>query len=293
MKGTVYYQELEPEFWLIHGDFEYKANVYTRRVIDNSTPLDYHFITLIIYGVDQKSALINGLSFTNCSWLVFKADAWSSACQFKGTKELAFTFFFSDNWLKQKWAADPAFAGSDLQAFFQSEAKYMIIPDEAENCSPFIEAIRNNFQETSKRTEADQTLVRDNVLGLMTHLCQSYETGSGIENMFDIPDKDRKIVTKAEKILLDHLTRPFPGIEPIAKEVGVSATKLKADFKKAFNLTLYQYFHQKQMIVAREILLQKEVQIKELSKSIGYENASKFAAAFKKQFGILPSELKQ
>ena len=45
------------------------------------------------------------------------------------------------------------------------------------------------------------------------------------------------------------------------------------------------------MQVARNLLMEKASTVKEVANLLGYENASKFAGAFKEQFGVQPSSL--
>lgn len=54
---------------------------------------------------------------------------------------------------------------------------------------------------------------------------------------------------------------------------------------------VFQYFQEKQMHLAKELIHENQMLIKEISYKFGYENTSKFSAAFKKHHGILPSEV--
>ncbi len=84
----------------------------------------------------------------------------------------------------------------------------------------------------------------------------------------------------------------FPGVEGIAENVGISPTKLKNDFKVIHNQGLYQYYRYHQMTLANKLLTEKATTVKKgVANLLGYENASKFAAVFKEQFGIQPSAL--
>jgi AraC-like DNA-binding protein len=82
----------------------------------------------------------------------------------------------------------------------------------------------------------------------------------------------------------------FPGIDKIAKEIGLSPTKLKSDFKIVYKQSLFQYYRDKQLVFAQELLIGNKGKIKDIAAVFGYENAGKFSTAFKKRFGLLPSE---
>jgi AraC-like DNA-binding protein len=97
-------------------------------------------------------------------------------------------------------------------------------------------------------------------------------------------------VFKAEKILMDNIDGDFPGIDFIAKETGLSPTKLKKDFKVVFGTSVLKYFREKQMLIAKDLLHNEDVLVKELAHKFGYENAGKFSIVYKKYFRILPSQ---
>jgi transcriptional regulator GlxA family with amidase domain len=46
------------------------------------------------------------------------------------------------------------------------------------------------------------------------------------------------------------------------------------------------------MCLAMEMIKNSDVQIKNVAMATGYEDSSKFSATFKKQFGKLPSEVR-
>ena len=51
--------------------------------------------------------------------------------------------------------------------------------------------------------------------------------------------------------------------------------------------------YRRQMQQAKELILENKLLIKEISYKFGYENTSKFSAAFKKYHNILPSDLQK
>ncbi|TXJ26818.1 MAG: AraC family transcriptional regulator [Chitinophagaceae bacterium] len=78
----------------------------------------------------------------------------------------------------------------------------------------------------------------------------------------------------------------------LAKIVGINQTKLKSGFKELFGTTVFGYVKDLQMEKARQLLLCEKLFVGEVADQIGYKYPQHFAAAFKRRFGILPSELK-
>ncbi len=96
---------------------------------------------------------------------------------------------------------------------------------------------------------------------------------------------------KVEALLVkDHSQMP-PTIEALSKICAMSPTKLKNDFKLLYGLPIYEYYQKNRMAKAKSLLLEGSYNVKEAGIMVGYSNLSHFAAAFKKELGILPSEL--
>jgi AraC-like DNA-binding protein len=98
------------------------------------------------------------------------------------------------------------------------------------------------------------------------------------------------LMVQVEKDLLEDLALA-PFIEDLARKHALSSARLKKLFKEVHGLSIYQHFQKNRMQKAREILFEKKMPIKEVALELGYENASNFSTAFKKQFGILPGKL--
>ena len=95
----------------------------------------------------------------------------------------------------------------------------------------------------------------------------------------------------AEKIFLEDMAT-FIGVEALAKKTGISASKLKTDFKKAFCKSVYKFYNEKQLTLATAYLQNPKYKIKDIALLFGCENPSKFTKAYKELFGVLPSEVK-
>ncbi|WP_010250552.1 helix-turn-helix transcriptional regulator [Myroides injenensis] len=77
----------------------------------------------------------------------------------------------------------------------------------------------------------------------------------------------------------------------LARLVGTNEYTLKKTFKELFNTTVFAYWHKLKMKEAKLMLQDLDMHVTEVADAIGYKNARHFATAFKKEFGISPSEL--
>jgi AraC-like DNA-binding protein len=94
----------------------------------------------------------------------------------------------------------------------------------------------------------------------------------------------------------DTLTAQFDkpwSITSLAREAGLNQMKLKAGFKALFGTTLFGYLLEIRMQEARRLLLQEKLYVGEVAERMGYQHPHHFTKAFRKKFGILPSELRK
>lgn len=100
-------------------------------------------------------------------------------------------------------------------------------------------------------------------------------------------------VKEAEAILLSHLQKTPPRMGIIAKMVALSESTLKRYFKLIYGKSVYEYYLNKKMEMARTILLQKPYSINEMAELMGYEKVSHFIEIFKKHHGCSPGTIKK
>ncbi|WP_232424209.1 helix-turn-helix transcriptional regulator [Imhoffiella purpurea] len=93
----------------------------------------------------------------------------------------------------------------------------------------------------------------------------------------------------ARNLLLQDLASP-PTIADLARALGMSQFKLKDGFKRRFGCGIYELFQRQRMQEARRLLQHHNVT--ETAVLLGYTNISHFSAAFRKQFGLLPSRVR-
>lgn len=104
---------------------------------------------------------------------------------------------------------------------------------------------------------------------------------------------DNEIVRlmKIESMLVNDFSVTPPNINYLSRICAMSPTKLKTDFKKLYGMPIYEYYQKNRMQRAKLLLLEGKHSIKEVGIKVGYSNLSHFAGSFKKEFGLLPSEL--
>ena len=96
-------------------------------------------------------------------------------------------------------------------------------------------------------------------------------------------------IYQAKDILVTQLENP-PLISELARTVGLSESTLRRGFKKLFNTTVMGYLTSLRMKQAELLLRERKLSIGEIANLVGYSQLGHFSTAFKRQFGITPSQ---
>lgn len=292
MEGGMNYRKLEEGLWMIYGDIYYKKNILYKRSHDPDQVSDYYILgieSLINDGRDRPS-LVNGVPHTNVSWLAFKPKVSDQSCYFKKTKALSAFIYFNEAWFQTQLKGDTKFVQSKFQKFFPSDSEYILWPDSTAETQELAKSIETTIRLTNEGENAAR--LKDCAWQLIHVFCEKYLQDSKGAVFEGVPENANNAIWKAERILRNGVFRNFIGIGPLSSKVGISETNLKAFFKRAFGKTVFQYFRDLQMEEAKIRLLEGDLSVKEIAQLFQYENGSKFAQAFKKHHGTLPSELK-
>jgi AraC-like DNA-binding protein len=75
--------------------------------------------------------------------------------------------------------------------------------------------------------------------------------------------------------------------------VGLNDFKLKRGFRQVFDTTVFGYVRALRMEKARALLELGRLNVTQVASATGYSCFGHFSAAFKKRFGILPSDFKK
>ncbi len=93
----------------------------------------------------------------------------------------------------------------------------------------------------------------------------------------------------AKEILTAQLEYP-PSLCELAQQVGISVRTLHRGFSALFNTTVVGYLTQQRLENAQRLLRQGDYKVAEVASLVGYGHLGNFAAAFKRQYGITPSQ---
>lgn len=124
------------------------------------------------------------------------------------------------------------------------------------------------------------------LIALMTdELAESADAASPRLSASDVDGLER-----VRMLLLSDFETP-PTLAELARTAGFSEAKLKGAFRAHFGTSVFAYLRAARMEEARRLLVGRRGNVTEVAMRMGYANPGKFAAAFRRHFGISPSEV--
>jgi len=105
-----------------------------------------------------------------------------------------------------------------------------------------------------------------------------------------LSSQDVESVYKARAILMDAMRSP-PGLDELARRVGLNAHKLNRSFRHVFGSTVHGFLQEYRLEQAYKLLAGGEMSVSEVAWHVGY-GAAHFATIFRERFGVSPSHLR-
>jgi AraC family transcriptional activator of pyochelin receptor len=103
---------------------------------------------------------------------------------------------------------------------------------------------------------------------------------------------ERERLEEARKILNAEYSDP-PTLLALARRVGLNDFKLKRGFKAIYQTTVFGYVRRLRMAKSLAMLQTGDMNVSEIASAMGYSCFGHFSRAFRKQFGITPSDVRK
>ncbi len=105
----------------------------------------------------------------------------------------------------------------------------------------------------------------------------------------DIRLDDLEKLHQAKRFIEQHFLEDMT-LALLCREVALNEFKLKRGFRLLFGTSAIQYVRQLRMEYAQTLLRSSSALIEEVSTRVGYRYPNHFSTAYKKHFGMLPSQ---
>ena len=141
------------------------------------------------------------------------------------------------------------------------------------------------------------TLLNSNkivISGITTNI-EDYTNSIIANNNFTTSKKtdSSTIVQNVYDYILNHLEEPLPSVKEFAKMYGTNDFRLKDEFKKHFNISIYKCYTDERLKRATYLIQKTNIPLKEIAFISGYNDYNNFSKAFKKKYNYVPSELRR
>ncbi|HCK24057.1 MAG TPA: AraC family transcriptional regulator [Bacteroides graminisolvens] len=149
-----------------------------------------------------------------------------------------------------------------------------------------------------KAADTDQSrLLHQTIEGTMEISCPELETtghicGEAHNGLTQYTQEQLETVRKLHEYVLQHLDQRIT-IDELAKRFLMNPTTLKAIFKEIYSKSLASHIKEHRMERAAELLRDTTDSVLQISKSVGFGSQSKFSAAFKETYQMLPLEYRK
>ncbi len=228
----------------------------------------------------EEVPLSSGIVLSNSiADLAYKVNA--------GIEDRCINIFFTKEWFKE-------FIGiANTEHFFEKylSLKTSVLYFEVLNFD--YREIMENIFELKPEHPMYKVMLRNRILLLLERFLKNiYSKLEYTKKTTLINEKTIKQLMKVEAILANNPLKIAPTITSLARQIFMSETKLKSSFKKLYGYSIYNYYQKNRMLYAKRLLHSKENSVKSVGLLLGFKNLSNFTIAYKKEFGVLPSEIK-
>ncbi len=105
----------------------------------------------------------------------------------------------------------------------------------------------------------------------------------------------RTLVEKIRCIKRDLCVQPacHPTLRALSERYQISETAMKKCFKAMYGDSIYAFLKKHRLNISCSLLQDTDKSVTEISMEVGYENPSKYIAAFKKMFGVTPAKFRR
>ena len=114
-----------------------------------------------------------------------------------------------------------------------------------------------------------------------------------VSSSSNTPNYNEQLMERIMKVINENLSNPQLNIETLAQEIGISRTQLYRSMKEITGLNPSDFVRTIRLRQAAELLKDKNLNITQVAYSVGFSSQTHFSSAFKKQYGISPTEYKE
>lgn len=112
----------------------------------------------------------------------------------------------------------------------------------------------------------------------------------GVVKQVEMKGNDQQLMERVMKVVNERLCDADFNVEALADEVGLSRVQLHRRIKEITGITVGEFIRNLRLKQAAELLAKGDVTVSQVTYALGMSNPTHFTAAFKRYFGVTPTE---
>jgi len=122
----------------------------------------------------------------------------------------------------------------------------------------------------------------------MNYVFERFEKSDS--NVTNIRSSDLNSILLSKKIIEDRIPKAYT-VKELAQQLNMSESKFKKAFKAVVGTSPYNYHLQLKMAMAKSMLQESDIAVKEVAMALKYTHLGNFTKQFKAFHGFLPSDI--
>lgn len=135
------------------------------------------------------------------------------------------------------------------------------------------------------------SLIKGNIVKLITLIIEQFQTTVS-ESQNALFSKYRSAINAALRYIDEHYTEKIY-LEDICKMALMSPSSFSYIFRRSSGTTFTEYLQHKRILKAKELLLETNASIMEISEQSGFSDTAYFNRVFKKTVGVSPGQFRR
>ncbi len=173
---------------------------------------------------------------------------------------------------------------------FSSDKEYFIRRDSLLKNDEYIDYVLSEMYNIPK--EIRMELFKVKIMELLLRLKMLDKTLYKDERLY-IPASQAEKIKEVHKLIIDSPGKNYT-VEVLSQKFGIPESTLRKNFREIYGSPIYKYIKKYKINKAAELLrTDSNLKISDVAESVGYDNPSKFAAAFKDVMGLTPLEFRK
>jgi AraC-like DNA-binding protein len=283
-KGIHLVSEIEEGVTIILADITYKETM----LVKSKNDMDTSFVCLCFYLFDSNVDFIfdgSSVQFGELDYNFLMIDGTlrvAHQVNKKGTEAYIICIIIKKNAIKDYLKKVHKFTDD---VFLDTKKNTIINLDRMPHES--LDLIKD-FRKTPRADPFYEMNFKALVYKLLDNYLEQVKTKKMI--IGKVVNDDIKRIIVSQKFLQNSDEGVFPGIDFLASEALMSASKYKKMFTKILGLSPAVYFYNNKLEKAKELLETKQYTVGEIAEKLKFSNVSYFSKGFSKRYGVSPKE---